>query len=387
MVSLQVKGSGVICCWLVSVFFVFLGNHVLSFQFELSRKPNYNNNNNRSRIKNFNSVLNMAGGMGMGGATVKSKKKKGKKGNNSKNKNVSPFDVSAALIKSEKLYEELSSNLAKEMNSVDENQNSDTITTEYMICARINPSLSPIPGSASISDWVPIAQLCLLRPLTDPFYTGDSSTSFMGDERVRMAVSYLCREINFSGSLGAPVLKSIPRNMIQYSTEPFDSFYRYVYEDVIEGKNENQKKGSSETAMTKSRAREVLKIDPDCSDAAIIKKAYRSLAFDLHPDRFVNVDRSDEARSAASDELASVKQAYETLNSGLRDATSNKSWYESLGGKSRTEFFGPINLVSVNDAKHQLTSEYKCAVASVDPDIVMSFIARNQAAARTLQLQ
>jgi len=383
--SLQVQGLGAMYCLIVAVLFGFIAEDVMSFQFQLLTKPNYNDKSYSRNINNVNSVMNMAGGMGMGGSAAKSKKKKGKKGNTNKNGNIAPFDVSAALIKSEKLYEELSVNLAKEINSVDEGQSSDTITTEYIICARINPNSSPVAGSVSISDWVPIGQLCLLRPLTDPFYTGDSSTSYMGDERVRMAVSYLCREINFAGSMGAPVLKSIPRSMIQYSTEPLDSFYRYVYEDVIQGKNENQKKGSSETTMTKSRAREVLKLEPDCSDTAIIKKAYRSLAFAMHPDRFIGEERTDEERTASSDDLASVKLAYETLNSGLRDVTSKKSWYESLGGKSRTQFFGPIDLVSVNDAKKQLTKEYKCGVASVDPDIVMSFVARNQAAARTHQ--
>mmetsp|Transcript_14683 Transcript_14683/g.14158 ORF Transcript_14683/g.14158 Transcript_14683/m.14158 type:complete len:385 (+) Transcript_14683:76-1230(+) len=349
----------------------------------------------------FLSSLKMAGGMGMGSTTTNKKsKKKGGKGVSSagskKNKNTAPFDVSAALIKSEKLYEELNVNLAKELNS--EEENADTITSEYIICARINPSSlvtsdvsskSPPSGSISFSDWVPVAQFCLLRPLTDPTYSGDSS-SYMGDERVRMAVSSLCREINFSGSLGAPVLKSIPRNMIQYSAEPLASFYKYVYEDVIQGKSSN--KSDSETTMTKLQARTVLQLEEDCSDMAAIKKAYRSLTFDLHPDRFVGVERSEEEKKTASDGLASVKLAYDSLNSGIRETASNKSsngkvrsWYESLGGKSRTEFYGPIDLLPVNNAKEQLTKEYKCAIASVEPDIVMSFVARNQAAARSYQ--
>ena len=329
------------------------------------------------RKEESGSSLNMAGGMGMGSSSTTKKRKKGNAKNNKKKSNAGPFDVSAAYLKSEKLYEELSNNLAKEMNS--DNENSDTITSEYMVAARLDPKLKSTPpaGSNSIFDWVPISQLCLVRPLSDPTYSGESSSK--GDERVRMAVSALCRELNFSGALGAPILNSIPRNMIQYSVEPLDSFYRYVYEDVIEGKNTA---AGSEATMSKSEARKILKVEEDCNDVATIKKAYRSQTFELHPDRFIGVDQTDEEKKEASDNLAAVKLAYETLNSGVRN--DSKSWYESLGGKSRTELYGPIELMSVNSAKELLTNEYKYAVASVDPEIIMSFIARNQAAARIL---
>jgi len=49
-----------------------------------------------------------------------------------------------------------------------------------------------------------------------------------------------------------------------------------------------------------------------------------------------------------------VKMAYEALNSGIHSSEVNgnavvsQSWYESLGGKSRTDFMGPIDLLSVH---------------------------------------
>jgi len=79
MMSLQVQGLGAMYCLIVAVLFGFIAEDVMSFQFQLLTKPNYNDKSYSRNINNVNSVMNMAGGMGMGGSAAKSKKKKGKK--------------------------------------------------------------------------------------------------------------------------------------------------------------------------------------------------------------------------------------------------------------------------------------------------------------------
>ena len=77
--------------------------------------------------------------------------------------------------------------------------------------------------------------------------------------------------------------------------------------------------------------------------------------------------------------------AYEALTSGVRDTHANgdtKSWYASLGGKSRTEFVGPIQLISMEKAGALCNKAFKAAVAAIDPEVSMAFVTRNQAAAK-----
>ena len=284
------------------------------------------------------SSLQLAG-MGMGMAT-KSKKKKGK---NVKRKS---FDVAKAVLKSEKKYDELCIEAAKAYNNDDDT--AETIISEFVITARLAPSTDVIPSTASISDWVPVGQLSLKRPLNDPLYSDEGSPR--SDERLRMAISAYCRELSYIASLGASVFNAIPRNQIQYSAEPIDSFYKFVYEDVIEGKNQDEK---NDSVMTKSEARKVLDLSIDCNDANEIKKVYRSLTFTLHPDRFVGIDRSEKEIKETNEKFAKVKLAYETLNSGIRDngRSGKTSWYESLGGRSRTDFSGAIDMMSMERRK------------------------------------
>jgi hypothetical protein len=327
--------------------------------------------------------LQMAGmGMGGGGAT-KSKKKKGGKakskglggGNGGAAKS---FDVSKSLLKAEKLYDEL----AKESAKIAEDADIEFIHAEYMVAARISPksmkeSAGNIPGAASVSDWVPVAQLCLKRHVDDPNFD-----SHVRDcQRLQTAVSYYCREISYAATLGASIFKSIPRNAMEYSIEPIDSFHKFVYEDIIEGKNENDK---NENTMTKVAARSILELEEGCNDAGEIKRAYRKLSFKLHPDRFVSKGRSEEEINQASADFAKVKIAYESLSSGVRETGGgrNRSWYESLGGRSRTDFSGKLNLLPMADARSKFEKEdYKSAIACLNTDTVMTFVTRNQAAA------
>lgn len=324
------------------------------------------------------SSLNMAG-MGMGGGATKSRKKKGGGGKKSKKSSgSSPFDVAKSMLKCEKIYDEMLREAAK----VADDDDFDFITAEYMIAARVAPkemAKMNIPGAVSVSDWVPVAQLCLKRHVDDPKFD-----SHVRDcERIQTAVSYYCREISYVATLGASVFKSIPRNAIEYSAEPIDSFYKFVYEDIIEGRNQNDK---NENSMTKAEARSVLELEEGCNDASEIKSAYRKLSFKLHPDRFVSKGRSEEEIKQASEDFAKVKIAYEALSSGVRGDSSgskNLSWYESLGGRSRTDFSGKLNLLPLGEAKEKFVKEeYKSSVAGLNPETVMAFVTRNQAASR-----
>ncbi len=317
-----------------------------------------------------------AAGMGMASS---SKKKKGA-ASKKKKKGKSSFDVSKSMLKSEKLYDELLKEATKALDE-DHPQFGVTMTTEYIIAARLNPDVekSSVPGASSISDWVPVAQLCLARPIDH----GSNDHSAVEKERLSRAISLYCREINYVATLGSSLFKSIPRNLIQYSAEDIDSFYKFVYEDVIEGKNND---ADNEDVMTKAEARTVLKLSEDCNDLAEIKKAYRKLSMQYHPDRFVGIERTKEEEDKSNDAFAKVKIAYESLNSGIRTSYDGdkkvKSWYESLGGRARTDFIGPIDLVSVDVAKEELSRrDNQCALAGLVPETVMAFVTRNQMAA------
>lgn len=319
--------------------------------------------------------LQMAG-MGMGMASKSSKKKKGsKKKKRSGTSSGSSFDVSKSTLKLEKVYDEL----LKEAGKHSDEEHPDFgrfITSEYVIAARLSPGVNKdsIPGAASISDWVPVAQLCFTRPVEsdeDPSHEKNTLSN---------AISSYCREISHLATLGSSLFNSIPRNLIQYSAEDIDSFYKFVYEDVIEGKNSDEK---NDNVMTKSQARKVLELDESCNDLSEIKQAYRKMSMKLHPDRFAGIERSKEEEERTNNAFGMVKIAYESLNSGIRVSSSgeSRSWYESLGGRARTDFMIISDLVSVDKAKEELTKQnLKCAVAGISPETVLAFVTRNQVA-------
>jgi len=265
------------------------------------------------------------------------------------------------------------------------------ITTEYIIAARCEPGSTLAKASSAISaasDWVPVAQICIVRPIH--LHEEEDEKDELNPS-VRHALSFYCREISYAATLAAPTLKSLPRSMMQYSVEPLDSFVKYVYEDVIEGKSVDSfvepSNGSSEggddtkISMTKSKAREILKLDPDCKDMSLIKQAYKRQSMAHHPDRFVNSDKTREEIDESTVRFGLVKMAYEALLSGVRNTDVNgapqQSWYESLGGKARNEFVGPIDLISVEKASLLCNRAFKSAVVGLDPELTMSFVARN----------
>ena len=355
--------------------------------------------------------------MGMGGGTASTKSKKKKKGggggggngNKSKEKRT-PFDAAASMIKSEKYYDELMAESTKAiLNNNDDDDayydgDSMDVTTEYIITARAkktngNERQQSSSSAASSSfvganDWVPVAQMCLIRSITQDDNTNNNNNDHEAimESTLQAAISYYCREINYAACLSAPsAFQSLPRNNVEYGVEPIDSFMRYVYEDVIEGKKGGNGESSSTTAngnatgssnssssngMSKAQAREILELEVGVTDTTLIKTAYKKQSFKYHPDRV-----SEEDRSASSDKFALIKRAYDTLNSGIRNS-DKQSWYESLGGRERNEFMGPITLLSMDKASSLCNKAFRSAVVGIDPDLTMAFVARNQAAAR-----
>lgn len=287
-----------------------------------------------------------------------------------------PFDVAASLMRHEKLYDELSTEAAKALLD-EENSINDVVFSEYVVAARYDPEGAVPPGVKSASDWVPVVQLCVSRPINQ-YEDGEEKTR----ARIRAAISAYRREICASAGLAAPIFNSLPRNMIQYGVEPHESFFRYVYEDVMEGKNDDE---TNDLVMTKREAREVLNLEPDCDDLDVIKRAYRSRSFEVHPDRFSrSKDRTEEEVRASSGAFAKAKLAYETLRSGTRHESggSSMSWYESLGGRARTDFVGPVELLPLAEARAVVDGgKFRCAVVGIEHDTVRAFVARNQAAA------
>lgn len=318
-----------------------------------------------------------------GAGRVKTNKKKKKGGGGS---GGGPFDVAASLMRHEKLYDELSAEAAKAL--LDENSVDDVVFSEYVVAARCDPSEGADgapPGVKSASDWVPVVQLCVSRPINQ-YEDGEEQTK----ARIRAAISAYRREICAAAALAAPIFNSLPRNRIQYGVEPHESFFRYVYEDVMEGKNDDE---TNDLVMTKREAREVLDLDPDCDDPDVVKRAYRTRSFEVHPDRFRgSEDRTEEEVRASSESFAKAKLAYETLRSGTRwhrgsgggGTTGGMSWYESLGGRARTDFVGPVELLPLAEAKAVVDGgKFRCAVVGIEHDTVRAFVARNQAAAAT----
>jgi len=300
-------------------------------------------------------------GMGMASKETR-KKKNSRKAKAPSGMKKSSFDVNASLLRLEKQYDELDRESAKSLEK-DTQDRDDTLAREFIVAVR-----SSEPSSV-LSDWVPIAQLIISRKY------GESGDTHEGtaDPMIPIAVSHFCRELACVATLGSRAFQSVPRQSMQYSVEPINSWMKYVYDVIIEGKNEDK---SNEQVMMKDEARQVLELDGEQISLSEVKRAYRSKSMELHPDRLLEC--SEEEKLAASLQFAKVKLAYETLQSGVRDGSS--SWYSTLGGKARTDFLGPLELISLGDAEKELeASTVKCAVAGLDADLVQSFVARLQA--------
>ena len=140
-------------------------------------------------------------GMGMGASSVTKIKKptaaKGLKKQDKQSGKQQPFNVNASMLRLEKKYDELTKAAAKNLLKEDI-EAGDMVTTEYVVAAR---------AQGYISDWVPIAQICLARP-------ADLGSDGVSDPLLRAAISCYYRELSFVASLGARVSQSVPRNLL-----------------------------------------------------------------------------------------------------------------------------------------------------------------------------
>lgn len=388
---------------------------------------------NHNRIHNSGVLLHMAGFGGASGSTAKKKNKNNKKkkspssSNSSSSSSGAKYDVTAALLRSEKLYDKLQgentkaiySTTGKDDDNLEEyldqftykppNNNDDdandikeeTIFSEFVVAAKYNPKKknnnnknnknNKIVGSSSVLDWLPIGQICLSRPYNS------------NDERIPNdlidAVSLNCRELSHMASITVPIFSKLPRQDIQYSVETMESWYKYVYDNIMENNQDSSSSSSdsSSSKWSKKDARVALGLPEDCNDLKEIKAAYRKLSFKYHPDRFVTIVNQDEEteetekeRKEANIKYTQIKQAYEFLmmSGGMMDSSSSDtsssstglSWYESLGGRERTDFKGPLKLISIQEASERKEKgNWESAVVGIDPSVAMNFNARNQA--------
>lgn len=327
-------------------------------------------------------TLLAAGGMGMGTKQKSSKtNKKKKRATPSVAATSTPFDVAKSMIKSEKLYDELMVDAAKSLLNDDNHcDGSAMVTTEYVIAARGKPKCFSASSSflGGAADWIPVVQLCLVR------HHAHDDEEHVLESQLRTAVFRYRREIHYAACLAAPsAFQSLPRHDVEYAAEPLDSFHRHVYEEVIEGKRgEGDDANGAGPWMTKATARKILHLEPGCADAARIKTAFKQQVSQHHPDRVPEKDKE-----AASERFAQIRMAYNTLNSGVRQTAANgpggpsqQSWYESLGGRDRIDFTGPLELPFAEKSRALSNQACKSAVVGLDPDLTMAFVARNQAA-------
>jgi hypothetical protein len=317
------------------------------------------------------SLLFMAGkGMGMAPTN------KAKKGKSSSSSSSQPFNVNASVLRLGKAYDNLLLQHAKTLQKDDDEDSEDdsnkisihTVSTmEYVIAAR---------AKGHVADWVPIAQICLAR---HPDQVGEGVRD---DPILQAVVSQYCRELSYVASLGSRVFQSVPRNLLEYSVETIDSFQKFVYDPVLDGGVRLKKKTSDEgSILSKQQAREILNL-PDTingseDDRSLIKQSYRKLAFEWHSDRFAKTERTDEEIQHASNMYARIKVAYDTLTSGVKNS-GTLSWYESLGGRARTDFAGPISLIPLSKAAETIqANKVESGLSGLDPDLVQSFVARS----------
>lgn len=190
------------------------------------------------------------------------------------------------------------------------------------------------------------------------------------------------RELSHVAIIGSPRFQSIPRPLLQYAVEPEPSFRKFVYDPVVRGDLE---KVEGEI-MTRAMAKQVLELEdlPDANgsispdDKSRIKSAYRTKSFQYHPDRFIGKDQSAAEAVANANAYSRVQRAYETLVSGAGGGTLGSSWYASLGGRARTDFMGPVELIPMAEAVESVQGRnVESALMGLEPSVVQEFLARS----------
>lgn len=242
------------------------------------------------------------------------------------------------LAQATKTYEQLES-----ITSVGDEQ---TTVTEWSVTVRAE-------GVAELCDWVPVALIALHCP-------GVSDVAAL----VPGALASARREILEAGGQAVPKLRTAPRDRIEFAFEPLHSFHKNVHE------------GLSKRGGTRDEARRTLGVEPSAS-AADVKKAHRKLVMELHPDRFVG---NEAGAAAALERMLAVSEAYEELGGGARGGGGSASWYERIGGKSRTSFAAAGRL-GKEDAQPWIDAAsvagYRLGVCPLEAELALDFVARN----------
>jgi hypothetical protein len=294
------------------------------------------------------------------------------------------FNVNAALAQLAKRYEELEKAADTAMALASGDEDSAIVLSEYVVATR---------AAGYVDDWVPIAQICVSRGKQNAgsdttTTTSDRDGADVSPSLLSSVVSQYCRELSQVAIAGSPRFQSIPRPLLQYAVEPESSFRKFVYEPVVRG-NLEQVEGD---IMTRAMAKQVLELE-DLSDAngstslddkSRIKSAYRQKSFQYHPDRFIGKDQSAEQAAFNADAYSRVQRSYETLVSGAGGGTNGSSWYASLGGRARTDFRGPIELIPIAKAvESSVQGNIESALVGLEPAVVQEFLARSQQVSNT----
>merc|ERR1712127_773884 len=78
------------------------------------------------------------------------------------------------------------------------------VLSEFVVAARYNPKSGSIAGSSSVSDWTPVAQICLERSR----FQKDNHDNDRLPSQLTEAISVHCREIHHAAVTAAPIFAS-----------------------------------------------------------------------------------------------------------------------------------------------------------------------------------
>lgn len=214
---------------------------------------------------------------------------------------------------------------------------------EFVICVRQKGSMN----HEVLGDWLPVAELALVSDR-------DASAA------LPVALPVLCREVAECAGKGAPSLRTIPRNNLEYAYEPAEAFYEFVLGT-----------GSSSQPLTNAECPySVLGLAKGASTSQV-RTAYRTLAAKFHPDR-----QAAGEQETAEEEFKRVTRAYDQIKRTGLTNDGDIATYASLGGTGRNSLSEPINMTSQN-MQAKLPADIQVAVRPLDSEIINRFLARS----------
>lgn len=216
---------------------------------------------------------------------------------------------------------------------------------EFVICVRQKEEAGGAGeagggGQMVLADWLPVATILIVSEA--------EST-----EAVPMALRHLLREVAECVVKGAPSLRAVPRDRLQYAYEALDSFNDHVLDQPAS----ELPAGESPYAILGL---------PSGAPHAEVRTAYRALAAAHHPDR-----HSD--KEQAELQFRKVSDAYEQIKAGAgTDAAFHGSRYAAKGGSGREGLSEPLRMGAAR-LDEALPPGIKAAVRPIADDIVQRF--------------